>query len=202
MNAKLILVASLGVAALTVPRSANGQNGAYGWPCAPYCWSYGYANSSVSDVPYFSLYPPVYYSYRVARIYGYSPFAYPPGVMTPGSEPARPIVIQSSYAPGEAIETPEGRASGPQPLRIDNPFVEQSQRAGVMKSRATPAPIRRWSFQPPWPAPGKRGRVLKIALDTGSENATLSALVVVVCPWFAGGRSPSTDLPGRTESAP
>ena len=34
-------------------------------------------------IPYYALYPPVYYSYPVARTYGYSPFAYPPGTLTP-----------------------------------------------------------------------------------------------------------------------
>jgi hypothetical protein len=139
MNARLILVGLVGLAALALPRSASGQNGTYGWPCGPYCSGYGYASSYLSDVPYFSLYPPVYYSYRVARTYGYSPFAYPPGVMTPGSESPRPVMVQSTYGAGEAAETSEGRQGGPPPLRIENPFVEQSERAGVTKSRGTSA---------------------------------------------------------------
>jgi hypothetical protein len=38
-------------------------------------------------IPYYALYPPVYYSYPVPRTYGYSPFAYPPGTMTPEAPP-------------------------------------------------------------------------------------------------------------------
>src|ERR1700742_789907 len=37
----------------------------------------------LNNVPYYALHPPVYYSYPVPRTYGYSPFAYPPSVMTP-----------------------------------------------------------------------------------------------------------------------
>jgi len=33
--------------------------------------------------PFYAMFPPVYYSYPVPRPYGYSPFAYPPGTMTP-----------------------------------------------------------------------------------------------------------------------
>ena len=35
------------------------------------------------NVPYYAAFPPVYYSVPVPRTYGYSPFAYPPGTMTP-----------------------------------------------------------------------------------------------------------------------
>jgi hypothetical protein len=134
MNARLILVVLVGVVALAVPRSANGQFGPNGCPYVPYCWGYGYGSVSANDVPYFSLYPPVYYSYRVARTYGYSPFAYPPGVMTPGSEPPREVVVRGAYPAGEAAETSEEQQGGPKPLRIDNPFVEQRNRTGVTKN--------------------------------------------------------------------
>ena len=47
-------------------------------------FNYGY---NQPRIPYYALYPPVYYSYPVARPYGFSPFAYPPGVMTPDAAP-------------------------------------------------------------------------------------------------------------------
>ena len=47
------------------------------------------------QVPYFAAHPPVYYSYPVARTYGYSPFAYLPDVRTPE--------IVESIAPQEII---------------------------------------------------------------------------------------------------
>ncbi|NOZ39074.1 MAG: hypothetical protein GXP24_02460, partial [Planctomycetes bacterium] len=59
----------------------NGGCGAYGGYGA---YDAGYLYRMMADrVPYFAAFPPVYYSAPVARPYGYSPFAYPPGVMTP-----------------------------------------------------------------------------------------------------------------------
>ncbi len=58
-------------------------------------------------IPYYALFPPVYYSTPVARTYGYSPFAYPPGTVTPSAAPKiaaveyrNPFVEQ----PGDADE--------------------------------------------------------------------------------------------------
>ena len=125
MNGKMILVAAV---VLLAPHCANGQSGCYGFPYAPPCWGYGYGGAystyCTESVPYYSLNPPVYYSYRVARTYGYSPFAYPPGVLTPGSEQPRQVIVRNVYAPAEEVETSE--ASQPKPLRIDNPFVQQA----------------------------------------------------------------------------
>ncbi len=59
---------------------------------------YNYFQSQ-EQLPYYAKFPPVYYSYPVPRTYGYSPFAYPPGVMTPEL------------------------AVAPEPLDIINPFV-------------------------------------------------------------------------------
>jgi hypothetical protein len=126
MNAKILLVATV---AFLVPHCANGQVGCFGGPYAP-CWGYGYGGYSTyctESVPYYSLNPPVYYSYRVARTYGYGPFAYPPGVLTPGSESPRPATVRNVYAPTEEVEAAE--ASPPKPLRIVNPFVEQPGKA-------------------------------------------------------------------------
>ncbi len=49
----------------------------------------------LDNVPYFALHPPVYYSYPVPRTYGYSPFAYPPGVMTPESAAPEPVTLST-----------------------------------------------------------------------------------------------------------
>jgi hypothetical protein len=83
------------------------------------------------NLPYFALHPPVYYSYPVPRTYGYSPFAYPPYVMTPDIvEEAKPVTIINPYVPGTkpaSNETKTDRsastASNPEPLVIINPFV-------------------------------------------------------------------------------
>ena len=115
---------------------ANAQN----WGASPgvnYSYWYGYGSPGIysSSIPYFSLFPPVYYSYHVSRTYGYSPFAYPPGVMTPGSEFVGPTIIQNVYPAGEGGETSSGRVEGPPPLRIDNPYVDQPDRRTGSDSR-------------------------------------------------------------------
>jgi hypothetical protein len=134
MNTQSLL--SLVVIIACTTSVADAQNGV-AYPYAGCCW-YGYgslATYSSSPVPYFSLHPPVYYSYRVARTYGYSPFAYPPGVITPGPESARLTIAQSVYAVGEAGETSAARPEGQPPLRIDNPFVDQPDRRAGAQGR-------------------------------------------------------------------
>jgi hypothetical protein len=57
-------------------------------------------------VPYFAAHPPVYYSTPVPRTYGYSPFAYPPGVRTPevAGGCAQPVEIINPYVPSSTTE--------------------------------------------------------------------------------------------------
>src|SRR5262245_12087464 len=65
-------------------------------------FNYGYGQGiDTPRLPYYALYPPVYYSYPVPRTYGYSPFAYPPGTMTPEViQPAQAApVIYNPYVP-------------------------------------------------------------------------------------------------------
>ena len=87
------------VAILSAARSAEAQNS-----CSPYLgyWPYpGYGDNAANYeyVPYFALHPPVYYSLPVPRTYGYSPFAYPPGTMTPELAPPTPVEIINPYVP-------------------------------------------------------------------------------------------------------
>jgi hypothetical protein len=132
MNAKLLLVGVAGLIAFGLPCGANGQDEVYASPYALASWGCYYPGTySLELVPYFTLHPPVYYSYRVARTYGYSPFPYPPGVLTPGSEPSRPAIVRNVYVDESAEAPTSGR--GPQPLRIDNPFVDQPGGPGVAK---------------------------------------------------------------------
>jgi hypothetical protein len=141
MNARFCVVGLVGLLALVLPGVAAGQSGVYGWPYLPPYWGcYGGGDYSIQAVPYFALHPPVYYSYRVARTYGYSPFAYPPGVMTPGSESLQTAVVQNTSAAGGTPESTEAERGGPQPLRIDNPFVQQHDRVGT---KGSPPPGRR-----------------------------------------------------------
>ena len=93
-------------------------------------------SNGVEHVPYYSLYPPVYYSMPVPRTYGYSPFAYPPGFMTPevNVQPAPATIINPHAAPSanssksKPAEAPKNRTTQA-PKTILNPFVEQNGRS-------------------------------------------------------------------------
>lgn len=94
-------------------------------------------------VPFFSLFPPVYYSYPVPRPYGYSPFAYPGWTPTPHVEAVEPETVVNPYiytaptaptAPKSPAVAPPVRPSSQKhaavsrtkstgPLRIVNPYV-------------------------------------------------------------------------------
>jgi hypothetical protein len=124
---RLMLVALVAVVAVAVAPQAQACDG-YG-----YGYGYGYLYNSLDyNVPYFAAHPPVYYSYPVPRTYGYSPFAYPPHVMTPDvvDESSVPVQIINPYVPSSSGEQtkPEAdktadSAGQPQPLVIINPFV-------------------------------------------------------------------------------
>lgn len=100
--------------------------GDYGWDIAELY------RQLYNNLPYFALHPPVYYSEPVPRTYGYSPFAYPPGVMTPEivSEP-QPVTINNPYVPATKPASAEVKSTdrsastqqAPEPLVIINPFV-------------------------------------------------------------------------------
>jgi len=107
--------------------SPNGF-GPYGgyWFGAPYTF---YQHE---DVPYFALHPPVYYSLPVPRTYGYSPFAYPPGTMTPEIAGGGPIELHNPYvvpekpAPKDSREKPDSDSSRGKTTRVQitlNPYV-------------------------------------------------------------------------------
>ncbi len=103
-------------------------NSASAW--GPYFHDYwgwsglGHRCSTVRDfsVPYYAVYPPVYYAESVARPYGYSPFAYPPGTPTPSGivSSAEPVRMDNGFVSGRRGPQ-KAAASGPQ--RIQNPFV-------------------------------------------------------------------------------
>ena len=97
-----------------------------------YGWSYGlyyghrislYTSGQVPIPPYFSLHPPVYYSFPVARTYGYSPYAYPPGIMTPDARLHRPKAIRNGFVPQKATGVVSRDKVAATPLRIRNPYV-------------------------------------------------------------------------------
>lgn len=87
-------------------------------------------------IPYFALHPPVYYSCPVPRTYGYSPFAYPPGTMTPEVASPGPVVIQNKFVPRAKASKPKSDQVTQMPLRITNPYAVQ---ANEMAKASQPA---------------------------------------------------------------
>lgn len=85
------------------------------------------------DVPYFAKYPPVYYNGIIARPYGVSPYAAPPGIVPvemmqmPAAEPiiiTNPHVVPPASVPSDvpAQTPPAGDGSSPsKPLIEDRP---------------------------------------------------------------------------------
>lgn len=132
MNKALLYVCLLAACAGATPaRAFNGYG--YGYDGLGLGYLY---NSLQYNVPYFAAFPPVYYSYPVPRTYGYSPFAYPPGVMTPEViETVEPAVIENPYVPSSAPQ-PQAKPAkerdstvaaptASEPLVIVNPYVTE-----------------------------------------------------------------------------
>lgn len=123
------------IAACLVAKPASAWDGC-GYGYGGYGLGYLY-NSLQYNVPYFAAFPPVYYSYPVPRTYGYSPFAYPPGVMTPDViETFEPEIIENPHVPTSSESAPKVKAeekkdstvavpAASEPLVIVNPYVTE-----------------------------------------------------------------------------
>jgi hypothetical protein len=130
VNLHRVLILLVLVAASSAASGARAQCAGYGggWGA----WDVGRLYGVLSqNVPHFAAFPPVYYSYPVPRTYGYSPFAYPPGVMTPEIEIAEPLAVTNPYfresgetAPAAAKVDQTAATATPQPRLIVNPYVE------------------------------------------------------------------------------
>lgn len=116
----LILVAAVWGAS---SGAANAQVGG-----APSFLGYGFSGNGLygsmnwQTPPYYALFPPVYYSFPVARPYGYSPFAYPPGYVTPAIEPVQAKTIINPFVPRKEAQPASDRTASA-PKVILNPFV-------------------------------------------------------------------------------
>jgi hypothetical protein len=104
------------------PYGAYGGCGGYGgaW------WSDYYMGlAHRQEIPHFALYPPVYYSLPVPRTYGYSPFAYPPTVMTPEVVEDKSETIINPHVPQQpdAEEKPTAMRVTSAVRMIANPYV-------------------------------------------------------------------------------
>ncbi len=98
-----------------------------------------------ANLPFYALYPPVYYSYPIRYSYGRTPFAWGPyghGSRVYGSRgycadvpvarvrPRRvptPLVVRNTYVRGIAAAEPAANRSARKPLRIVNPFVSPAK---------------------------------------------------------------------------
>ncbi len=112
---------------------ASAQFGAGGYGLGFYNYGGNYYGNNYR-VPYYAMFPPVYYSYPVPRTYGYSPFAYPPGTITPDAPPktaaveyTNPYIDQPGSTPSTKTATPDKTASAPR--MYYNPYVKQAQTA-------------------------------------------------------------------------
>ncbi len=133
-NTRFGLVLLLGTACLLL--GTGEAQAQFGFNGGGYGYGYGYDIGRLysnlgNNVPYYAAYPPVYYSAPVPRTYGYSPFAYPPGVRTPEIvEPvASPKEVLNPYVPSttpasldkdDQVTHTDHRV---QPLVILNPYV-------------------------------------------------------------------------------
>jgi len=123
-----ILRAALFVAIWACGSVLSAADGA--WPSyAPGCYGSLWVEWNVygrERLPYYALHPPVYYSVPVPRTYGYSPFAYPPGVMTPELLPLEPRVLKNHTIPSKPTGQGKPARVAVAPLRLTNPYVVKS----------------------------------------------------------------------------
>lgn len=92
---------------------------------------FGYTTGDIPAPPYFSVFPPVYYSYPVARPYGVSPFAigaYQPSQRFVYQSPTpEPQVVVNPYATTDAAVAEEAAEAGvvePATDAADEPTVD------------------------------------------------------------------------------
>jgi hypothetical protein len=113
------LVCSLGAAASSAHAQIFAPSYGFAGGTGPY-------NIYIQDTPpFYAIYPPVYYSQPMSRAYGFSPFAYPPGVPTPQNQVTAPLGVQTSAVyDSNAIPAPAD-AFAQAPLTIENPFVRK-----------------------------------------------------------------------------
>jgi len=141
----LIVGAAIGMAGVDAARAQGPYCG--GWGCGSN-FPYGLYGNRVNDVPYFSMFPPVYYSVPIPRTYGWSPFAYPPGTMTPEVEPANPQDLINPYVPQKDENNKESKPAkptstrtasyhAPTPQVLINPYVHSSKVAAASSQHAT-----------------------------------------------------------------
>jgi hypothetical protein len=141
---KRIVLVGLAVALFSLAgsvSSAQAQMGCGGgWGGWGANFPYGLYGSRVNNVPYYAMFPPVYYSAPVPRSYGWSPFAYPPGTMTPEVVAEEPQEMVNPYVtpprdakPSSINKTAIYRA--PVPQIVINPYVTSANLASTARAQ-------------------------------------------------------------------
>jgi hypothetical protein len=104
------------------------------WPYGGYCGSpYMGGVYSLSDPPYFSTNPPVYYSRVVPRPYGWSPFPYPfDSAYSPCETTSQPQIVINQYVNSGSSAATSANPSH-RPLRISNPYVARADGEKAVK---------------------------------------------------------------------
>jgi hypothetical protein len=124
----VLLLATLCWAASTSGPSAYAQS-----PYPAGCWwpySGPYAGGSWEELPYFAVFPPVYYRGVTPRTYGYSPFAWvgeaaaPQRFVASETSGGAPLVVINQYVAGNVARQVPVSAAAPPPLLIKNPYVK------------------------------------------------------------------------------
>jgi hypothetical protein len=114
------------VSQLAVVAPASAGQPFYGWG-APFGQNSIY---TMRRIPYYSQHPPVYYSRPVPRTYGYSPYAYPPGVMTPDLAPEPELTVNpyipESERPPRPVSTKPAKIVDKAP-RVANPHLSETE---------------------------------------------------------------------------
>jgi len=149
MNRKFLLLFTLTAGLACAPmKSADAFNGCGGHGCGGFGIGVGIGGYNdicgyaelyrqlYNNLPFYALHPPVYYSYPVPRTYGYSPFAYPPNVLTPEIvgevkplEIINPHVDSTEVKPAKKAMSDRTAATNAriEPLIVVNPFVAPNQ---------------------------------------------------------------------------
>ncbi len=101
---------------------------------------FNYGAGSYQRPPYFAMFPPVYYSYAVPRPYGYSPFAYPPGVTTPEVlQPSGAAEYRNPFTPGKGEAPVSSDKTASVARTYFNPFVGRTSTQPNDSVAQTPA---------------------------------------------------------------
>jgi hypothetical protein len=141
LRLRICLTVAVAAAASLAGSSAMAQYfGGYGF--GGYGYGIPYNVYGQQSIPYFALYPPVYYSHPVARPYGFSPFAYPPGITTPNGVAYYSGAVYSRQARYRVKPQTTAGKTAAAPLVIENPyFHKEGQVAAKASDKSSPRPL-------------------------------------------------------------